>query len=119
MAALLPADTGQLTLTRDTVVSDPRTDERLPGCVLRLVAGRSAFGTGPLPDQRVRDGLAALGWREHLQYAADGPDGTAFALWRESATCFGAAQWDGGDDADPSYVPRDDYLLVVGCVTGP
>lgn len=116
IAALLSDESGQITITRDTAVQDPRTGEVLPGCALRLDGLRSAWAGGASPDERVRAGLGALGWREHLHYGADGPDGTAFALWRESATCFVRADWDGGDDADPSYVARDDYVLTVECV---
>ncbi len=116
IAALLGDDSGQVTITRDTTVRDPRTREILPGCALRLDGVRSAWTGAASPDERVRAGLEALSWREHLHYAADGPDGTAFALWRGGATCFVRAEWDGGDDADPSYVARDDYVLTVECV---
>jgi len=119
VAALLPADTGQLTLTRDTLVRDPRSRHQLPGCVARLAATRSALGHAASPDQRVRAGLAALGWRENLQYSADGPDGTAFAFWLGTATCFVEARWDGGDDADPASGRGDDYLLIIGCAVEP
>jgi len=119
VAALLPPDTGQFTLTGDTVILDPRSQQRLPGCVVRLAATRSALGQAAPPDQRVRDGLAALGWRENLQYSADGPDGTAFAYWLGTATCFVEARWDGGDDADPARGRSDDYVLTIACTSEP
>jgi len=69
-----------------------------------------------MPDEQLRSGLAARGWTEDIRYGADGPDGTAFAFRHNRAICFVDATWDGGDDADPSYVPSDRYTLRVRCL---
>jgi len=78
----------------------------------------SAFPGGTDPTGLLRDGLAARGWREDLRYAADGPDGTSFALRHNGTLCMISASWDGGDDSDPTYTPSDEYELTIGCIDG-
>ncbi len=70
------------------------------------------------PDQRLRSVLPQLGWREDLGYGADGKDGTAFGFRRGETLCIARASWDGGDDADPTYVPDDRYELRIECMRG-
>jgi hypothetical protein len=37
--------------------------------------------------------------------------------WRSrETTCVVRWSWDGGDDSDSTYVPSDEWALVVGCV---
>lgn len=119
VAAVIGDAAGPVTLVRDTVVRDPRTETLAPGCMVRLDGRMSAFVQGETADQLVRRGLHALGWREDLSYAADGPDGTAFAMRTIGTVCFARAEWDGGDDTDPAYVPADRYVLDVGCTAAP
>ncbi len=114
-AAFLGIDGERARLARDTAVADPRSTQMRRGCWLGLATTRARLPTGPRPEERVRAGLLALGWQEDLRYAADGPDGTAFALRHGRDVCFVAASWDGGDDSDPTYVPSDRYTLTVRC----
>jgi hypothetical protein len=97
------------------VVEDERTRRRGDGCRVRLVATRTAFANEDSPDQRVRAVLPTLGWEEDWDYGADGPDGTAFALRKDTILCLVRASWDGGDIADPTYVPDPRYELVARC----
>jgi len=115
VAAVLGGDGARPTLVRDTSVTDPVTGHRRRGCWLGLETVRTEFADGPSPEERLRAGLTALGWREDPRYAADGPDGTAFALRRGREVCFVEASWDGGDDSDPTYVPSTRYALTVRC----
>lgn len=99
----------------DTVVVDPVTGARGPGCQLRATGRTTAFGGGPSLDRRIREALPRQGWAEDHAYAADGPDGTAFAFRRGPVICVVRGRWDGGGDGDPSYVPDDRYELVAAC----
>ena len=101
----------------DTVVYDDRRGRTSPGCMLRMQGRPSAMSDATNPDELLRQALAERGWQEDLSYAADGPDGTAFAFAHGTVRCMIRAAWDGGDDADPTYMPEDRYELVIGCVT--
>jgi hypothetical protein len=115
--AQLVAEIPIVSATRqDTLIVDHRMGRTALGCQLRITGSRSAFEGRDSPDERLRTSLASRGWTEDLRYGADGPDGTAFAFVTGSVLCLFQAAWDGGDDADPSYVPHDRYELVVGCM---
>jgi hypothetical protein len=55
------------------------------------------------------------GWAYLAHYQADGPDGEAQGWLSKESTCVARWSWDGGDDSDSTYVPSDDWDLVVGC----
>jgi len=99
----------------DTVVRDHRFGRMAPGCLLRLTGRMSAFHDASPPDEILRQVLPDQGWQEDLRYAADGPDGTAFALRRDGVLCMISAAWDGGDDSDPVHVPEERYELTIAC----
>jgi hypothetical protein len=115
--AQVVADIPTVTTTRtDTLVVNHRMDRTAPGCRVRVTGSRSAFGERNSPDERLRNEWASRGWTEDFRYAADGPDGTAFALIKGPVLCMFEAAWDGGDDSDPSYVPDDRYQLIAWCM---
>jgi hypothetical protein len=105
----------QAGFVRDTLLAGPGS---LPatwprrGCLLRL--DRDSGSASKLVDA-LRERLGGAGWNEALRYGADGPDGTAFASWRGEVLCHVSANWDGGNDADPTYVPRSGFELRVMC----
>ena len=88
------------------------------GCRLRLVGSFSLFEGREPADQLLRTTLTAKGWVEDWDYGADGPDGTAFGFRHDGVLCLFRAMWDGGDDADSTYVPDDRYELLAGCTEG-
>jgi hypothetical protein len=110
VAAILADTPG--TVTRPPA---PRDDSGNVRCRVLLRARVAGYGGGPRPEHRLWQGLLAHGWREDPQYAADGPDGTVFALRNQAALCIANGRWDGGDDSDPTYVPDDRYELSVKC----
>lgn len=59
--------------------------------------------------------LQADGWRDNTIFSADAPDGTVQGFQRNGTTCIVAAQWDGGDDSDSTYVPSDTPDLAATC----
>ena len=61
------------------------------------------------------DGFKEAGWAYLAQYQADGPDGEAEGWRSKETTCVVRWSWDGGDDSDSTYVPTDDWDLVIGC----
>jgi len=101
------------------VVVDERTGRKGDGCSVRLLTTTTSFQTDGSPDEQLRTTLPTMGWTEDFDYAADGPDGTAFALRRDAVLCQVRAMWDGGDDTDPAYVPDPRYELVAGCLEDP
>lgn len=55
------------------------------------------------------------GWR-YTKYGADGPDGTMWGVVRGRDLCIVHGAWDGGDDADTTYVPKPGFTLDVQCM---
>lgn len=96
-------------------VRNHRTGEVGLGCRVEMKGSAAAFRESGAPDIGLRERFAGLGWSEDYEYAADGPDGSVFAFRRGSVLCLFRAQWDGGDDSDPSYVPDDRYDMEVEC----
>jgi hypothetical protein len=113
MLGAIPADS--LTVS-EHVVTDYLASQSGSGCRVRLDGAASRYGQAARPNDVVREELPTHGWNEDFRYAADGPDGTGFALKREGVTCLFQGMWDGGDDADPTYVPADRYALEVNCL---
>ncbi len=60
-------------------------------------------------------GFKEAGWAYMAQYQADGPDGEAEGWRSKETTCVVRWSWDGGDDSDSTYVPSDDWDLLIGC----
>lgn len=100
----------------DGQVRDYRTGEVGRGCRVEVKGLATAYRDKDAPDVVLREQLTRLGWTEDYQYAADGPDGSAFAFRSGSTLCVFQAHWDGGDDSDPSYVPDDRYDIEVDCL---
>lgn len=101
------------------VIHDDRMGREGYGCRVTIIGSVVAFRDAAIPDEVLRDELVARGWKEDLRYAADGPDGTAYALRNHSVFCLFRGTWDGGDDSDPTYVPDDRYELTVACMSEP
>ena len=96
----------------------PRT-----GCELKAsgkftrAAPDSAAAAAQTEDEpsTLADGFKEAGWAYTAQYQADGPDGEAEGWRSKETTCVVRWSWDGGDDSDSTYVPSDDWDLVIGC----
>ena len=82
-------------------------------------SGRFSALEGDNPTEPVRKKFEAMGWKEQLQLAADGPDGTSFAFRKSQVLCQFRGAWDGGDDSDPDYEPSDEYRISATCVRSP
>ena len=100
----------------DKIVRDYRTGDTAPGCRVEMKGSAVAFRESGEPDLALRRQFAESGWTEDYDYAADGPDGSAFAFRNGRVLCVFRAHWDGGDDSDPTYVPEDRYDLEVDCL---
>ena len=55
------------------------------------------------------------GWVQLVRTVADGPDGSSSAYQRALVRCYVAETWDGGDDADSTYVPGGWYRQETWC----
>jgi hypothetical protein len=51
----------------------------------------------PDPSSPLFEALTARGWKQDLAYAADGPDGTLFALENGRNLRIVRGRWDGGN----------------------
>jgi len=73
--------------------------------------------TGQVEDEpsTLANGFKEAGWAQMVHYQADGPDGEAEGWRSKETTCVVRWSWDGGDDSDSTYVPSDDWDLVIGC----
>ncbi|MDH3455587.1 MAG: hypothetical protein OER90_01985 [Gemmatimonadota bacterium] len=116
VAAILGAMPADSLTVSERVVTDYLADRSGPGCRVRLDGLASSYGSTARPNDVVREALPTRGWNEDFGYAADGPDGTGFALRWRGVTCLFQGMWDGGDDADPTDVPADRYALEVNCL---
>jgi hypothetical protein len=99
-------------------VEDYRTGRSGQGCRVEMKGSAVAFRESGQPDIALRERFAASNWTEDYSYAADGPDGSAFAFRNGPVLCVFRAHWDGGDDSDPTYVPDDRYDVEVDCMKG-
>lgn len=91
------------------------------GCELKATGKLAPAGppdsTGLAKDEpsTLADEFKQAGWAYMAQYQADGPDGEAEGWRSKETTCVVRWSWDGGDDSDSTYVPSDDFDLVIGC----
>jgi hypothetical protein len=101
-------------------VPDPLTGIERAGCRIELQGSFEPSGGAQHPLALLTPEEPSLsGWSFDQRYAADGPDGTAFALRRDRVLCLVTGSWDGGDDSDPDDQPEDWpgdwYEISVGC----
>ncbi len=98
------------------VCSDENIGRDLTGCMIDVSGSWGELGGRANPGDTIYQLLAGRGWNQEPRYSADGPDGTFFALSKGEIWCFVRGQWEGGDEADPEYVPGDVYQFFI-CVT--
>lgn len=103
---------------RDTRFPNPRFGEREhQGCVVELNGARAADRMGI----NLLQWFESRGWIGHPEYTADGPDGSAWAVFRrpDLALCLVSETWHGHVDDDPSYQPPEDFRIEVACTHDP
>lgn len=88
---------------------------KFDGCRVFLSGSFAALHGAPDASARLRTAFGSAGWRELLDYGADGKDGTAFAFRNDGVRCFVVGAWNGGADGDPEIPPEDWYKVSVGC----
>lgn len=89
------------------------------GCRVTVKGTFGALRGTQRPESRLAEVLQGRGLTYDHRYGADGPDGTSFALRADAVLCIVHCRWDGGDDSDPTYVPRDWYEVVADCTSEP
>jgi hypothetical protein len=88
------------------------------GATNRWACRVAAVGRVPstyAPIDSLLEWLKARGWLDHTTISADGPDGTIQGVRRSGVTCLVEGRWDGGDDADTTYVPSDTMEVHFAC----
>lgn len=104
------AGTQRHSVVLDTVFTHPWLPEERQGCMVF-----AADSVGQVPVDSVMGALEDLGWVRDLQLMADGKDGTMQGIRRDDLLCVLVGEWDGGDDADSTYVPSPGYRMRLGC----
>ena len=94
---------------------DDYLERELIGCMIIVSGMWSELSGRSNPGDSIYKLLSDQEWKQEPRYSADGPDGTFFALSKGDTWCFIRGQWDGGDDADSTYVPSDVYQFVICC----
>jgi hypothetical protein len=94
---------------------DHRSGKESDGAGLTVRGTFGALHGKPDPTAVAHQRLLDMGWVEDIEYSADGPDGTTYAMRKDGILCFVEGRWDGGDGSDPSYVPPDDYTVTIQC----
>jgi hypothetical protein len=102
----------------DSTVTHQCCPDTLPACVVQLTGSFADWPENWSPDQALRSELTRRGWQEVLACAADGPDGTQFALRTGGVLCVFEGRWEGYDPSDSTHVPDDRYALTAWCVCG-
>jgi hypothetical protein len=100
---------------RDGTFYDDYLERDLTGCMIVVSGSWGELGARSNPGDSIYKLLSDRGWKQEPQYSADGPDGTFFALSKGDVWCFVRGEWDGGDDADSTYVASDVYQFVICC----
>jgi hypothetical protein len=115
VAVIFAATPGGLVEAGSDPVSDPDGEFDLPGCLVSLHGSLDAIAGAQRPDVILGAHFEAARWLYDDRFSADGPDGTSFVLIKNGVFCIVEGRWDGGDDADPRYIPPPDYVFEVRC----
>ncbi len=99
----------------EAVFRDERIGRDLAARILFVSGVWSELAGRSSPGDTLLQYLSERGWRQQPRFSADGPDGTFFALSKNDIWCFVRGRWDGGDDADSTYVPGDGYQFIIYC----
>lgn len=99
----------------DGPYADHRTGKNADGAGLMIHGKFGPLNGKPDPTAVAHQKLQDAGWQEDIEYSADGPDGTTFAMRKDGILCYVEGRWDGGDGSDPNYVPPDDYTVTIQC----
>ena len=94
---------------------DDYLQKYIHGCMFLISGTWSQLGKNPSPIDQISDLLTKEGWSQNYEYSADDPDGTTFSLIKDGNWCIVHGRWDCGDDSDSTYVPLDNYQVIVLC----
>jgi hypothetical protein len=91
-------------------------DRHIPGAVGQgcTSSARGREQAGHSIYHAVLDSAKAHEWSEGVVIAC-GPDGSLTAIRRGEVVCGMSGTWDGGDDADSTYVPSDTIEVLAAC----
>jgi hypothetical protein len=101
---------GAITRQFDSTVALPRGGPVTNAC---WVAVRLEEDREREPDFRVP--FIAAGWLPIYEFDADGPDGRSRVYQLDPVRCWASERWDGGDEADSTYVPVPWFEQRVAC----
>lgn len=95
----------------DSIVTIPRSRNTTDACLV----------TVRLEDDADRDAgdprvpFASSGWARLWEFEADGPGGRSAVFQLVPVRCLVEERWDGGDDADSTYLPTPWFEQRVAC----
>lgn len=95
----------------DSVMVIPRSRNTADACMVAVrVEEDGGGGAGDL-----RAPFASSGWARLWEFEADGPDGRSAVFQLVPVRCLVEERWDGGDDADDTYLPAPWFEQRVAC----
>lgn len=98
----------------DSTITMPGTHSTTDACWVRVrVEDVRRLASNPPGELRVP--FAASGWLRVFEFDADGPDGQSTVYQLDPVRCQVSERWDGGDDADTTYVPASWFEQEVAC----
>ena len=115
IAAILAAYPALEVRTSEGLVQDLRDRSEGFGCRVLSSGPTSGIAGEVDPADAIRGQLQGEGWKEDIQYAADGPGTTSFAFRKQRVLCMvsgGAHSW----IEDGKIFTSERYKLDVGCV---
>jgi hypothetical protein len=98
----------------DSTITMPGTHSTADACWVR-VRVEDVRRLAPSPQGEPRVPFGASGWLRIIEFDADGPDGQSTVYQLDPVRCLVSEHWDGGDDADTTYVPAPWFEQEVAC----
>jgi hypothetical protein len=97
----------------DSVFTLPRSTSMTDACFVsvRLDEDRERS----TDEDRPRVPFVASGWLPVYEFDADGKDGRSRVYQLDPVRCLVEERWDGGDDADSTYVPARWFEQLIVC----
>jgi putative hemolysin len=129
LARAMAKTVGVKVVTEEAAFEDYLTGQSGVGCQVTATGTGGDFQSPQAVATALGEMLEALGMREDVQYAADGPTGTARAFRKENRLCLMQVGWNPSKDADcPQDQPvtacdltpeQQAYTIVLNCAQTP
>jgi len=111
--------------TSESDFADYISGESGTGCQVSVEGTGADFGDLPDAAAKLQKMLEEQGWKQDIQYQADGPTGTAMGFQKDQGVCLLSVNWEPSADADcPEDQPisacdlkpeQKEFTIVLNC----